>query len=143
LLAAALLLTVTAWESASAQPAQPKPKRVIATTSAPGDTQIVTDPSTAMASREIEGLRQALPGNESTWFVLVLQDKSSDGSVLTKNRKLTLVQGRTTAAYAVICFYGDGKRAQKKFQYFAFPDLAQAQACYRNVRQYNWQAGYR
>jgi hypothetical protein len=155
LLVAILVLLETAWGRSSALAALPKRAvagraagKLEATDLAPtADLQSAADAWNAAAAeanaRQFQAVQRALPGNDNTWFVLLFYDKTYAGNTRTKSRRLMLVQGRTMAAYAVFSNCCKGAQSTKKFQYFAAPNLAAAQICYRNVLQYGWQAGYR
>ncbi len=153
-IAAALVLALAAGEARSAGPARPKSNPASQPAAAPIIAQVASDAMSAGEARaadvqaafvemQVNRLRQAFPGNENTWFVLVMHEKSSDGRFLTKGRRFAIVQGRTAAALAVFAFFSNGKPAQKGFQYYAFANPAQARACCLALMQYSFRTGYR
>ena len=153
-IAAALVLAWTAGEARAAGPTRPKSNPASQAATAPIIAQTASDAMSAGETRaaevlasfvevQVNRLRQAFPGNENTWFVLVMHEKSSDGRILTKSRRFAIVQGRTAAALAVFAFFSDGKSAQKGFQYHAFARPGQAQACCLALMEYSLRTGYR
>jgi hypothetical protein len=152
--AAALVLALTAGQSPCAGPARPKPKPAGPAAAPPAIAQAASDAMStgeanaaqtkaAFVEMQVNRLRQAFPGNDSTWFVLVMHEKSSDGRVLTKTRRFAIVQGRTAAALAVYAFFSSGKPALKGFQYYAFARPGQAQAYCLALMEYSRRNGYR
>jgi len=152
-IAAALVLAWTAGEARAAQPTGRKPDPSRQVTPVPFDPQAASDAMSAGEAQAAEvlasfvevqfnRLRQALPGNENTWFVLVMQENSSNGKALSSRRRFALVQGRTAAAQAVTAFFTDGKRILKGFRYHAFANPAQAQARCLTLMQYSVRIGY-
>jgi len=153
-IAAALVLAWAVGEAPAAPPKGQDRDSARQAAPVPFDPQAASDVMAAGEAQAAEGslasfvevqfnrLRQALPGNEDTWFVLVMQENTSNGRALTSRRRFAIVQGRTAAAQAVTAFLTDAKRVRKGFRYRAFANPAQAQACCLALMQYSVRTGY-